>query len=187
MHRRRTNARALVAQVLRTMKCQPNRFSAINAGSRAIAHHPDCDVPHYVVRRLAPRGLKKTKDWNAMVWHNKQKPAPVPGFPTDADVAAVGVEVGGGSEMAERPAPRLVMKAQAWTRAAAHTAAAPSPTGDGSDTSAPGSLRCRPNGRESFRETDWQRRSCRWSAEFELRRVLVMCSPRPYVCRDRIN
>src|SRR5689334_23146556 len=73
MHGRRTNTRTLVAQILRTMKCQPNCLAAINARSRAIAHHANGNVAHDEVRRLAPRGLKETKDWNAMVrglvWH----------------------------------------------------------------------------------------------------------------------
>lgn len=66
MHRRRTDARALVAQILRTMKRQTNGLSAIDARGRAIAHHANGNVAHDVVRGLAPRGLKETKDGNAM-------------------------------------------------------------------------------------------------------------------------
>ena len=69
MHGRRTDARALIAQILRTMKHQSNGFSAIDAGGRAIAHHAHGNLAHDVVRGLAPRGLKKTEDWYAVVWH----------------------------------------------------------------------------------------------------------------------
>jgi hypothetical protein len=66
MHRCRTDARALVAQILRTMKSQPNGLPAINASRGAIAHHADGDIAHDKIRRLAPRGLEETKDGNAM-------------------------------------------------------------------------------------------------------------------------
>jgi hypothetical protein len=73
MHSRRTNASALVAQILWTMKGQPNGLSAIDAGCRAIAHHAHRNLAHDVVRGLTPRGLKQTKDGNTMVWHEHKK------------------------------------------------------------------------------------------------------------------
>jgi hypothetical protein len=66
MHCRRTDARALIAQILRTMKRQANGFSAINARSRAVAHHANGNIAHDEIRGLAPRGLKETKDRNTM-------------------------------------------------------------------------------------------------------------------------
>ena len=72
VHGRRTNAGALVAQIFGTMKRQPNCFSAINAGGRAIAHHAHGNLAHDEISRFAPRRLKETKDWYAMVWHKHE-------------------------------------------------------------------------------------------------------------------
>jgi hypothetical protein len=153
MHRRRTNARALIAQILRTMKRQANRLPAINARGRAIAHHAHGDLAHHVVRGLAPRRLKKTKHWYAMVWHN----------------GAFGLRLSAFGQSA------FCCRCEKWLLAESRAPTAESRlfTHDSANN-----VRCRPNGRETFRETDWQRRSCRWSAEFDPRRVLVMSSPR---------
>ena len=128
MHRRRTDARALVAQILGTMERQPDRLPAINASGRAIAHHANGNLAHDEISRFAPRRLKETKNWNVMIWHkHENRTGGGTGVPTDADVAAVGVEVAGGSEMAERPAPSLTVKRRAWeTRSRTHRG---SPTG----------------------------------------------------------
>ena len=72
MHRRRTDTRALVAQILGTMERQPDRLPAINASGRAIAHHAHGNIAHDEIRGFAPRRLKETKDWNAMVWHKHE-------------------------------------------------------------------------------------------------------------------
>ncbi len=167
MHRRRTNARALVSQILGTMKSQANRLAAINARRRAITHHAHGHVAHYVVRGLAPRGLKETKHRNVMV---------------RALVCHLKMAFGYWLLAFGQLAFRVDMKDVAGRKPRAESRQPSLEIHDSAND-----VRCRPYGRESFRETDWQRRSCRWSAEFDLRRVLVMSSPRPSVYRVRIN
>jgi hypothetical protein len=47
-----TDARAFIAKIFRTMKREPDRATAIDAGSRAIVNHANGDFAQYVVGRL---------------------------------------------------------------------------------------------------------------------------------------
>jgi hypothetical protein len=66
VNRRSTDARAFVAQVLRTMERQADRLSAIDARCGAIMNHAHRDFAQNVICRLRPCRLKQTEDWDAM-------------------------------------------------------------------------------------------------------------------------
>jgi hypothetical protein len=69
MNRCRSYARAFIAQVLRTVKHQADRLSAIDACRCVVANHSDCDFAHDEVSGFAPGWLEETEDWDAMVGH----------------------------------------------------------------------------------------------------------------------
>src|SRR5437763_17176053 len=69
VNRCRPNASAFVAQILRSMKDQANRFAAIDTGCRAIANHANGNLAHDVIRRLAPGGLEQAKNRYAVTGH----------------------------------------------------------------------------------------------------------------------
>jgi hypothetical protein len=69
VNRRRTNARAFITQVFRTMKSKPDRLSAIDTRCRAIMNHANRNVARHVISRLRPGRLKEAKDWDSVLAH----------------------------------------------------------------------------------------------------------------------
>src|SRR5437868_6136971 len=69
MNRSRTNPRALIAQIFRTLKRQPDCLAAIDAGSRPVANHTHRNIAHHEVSGLAPGGLEETKYRHSMAGH----------------------------------------------------------------------------------------------------------------------
>src|SRR5947209_7265130 len=70
MNRRRADTSALIAQVFRAVKHQPDRLASVDARGCVVANHAHRYFAHHEIRRLAPGGLEETEDGNAMVGHD---------------------------------------------------------------------------------------------------------------------